>query len=323
MGRTKTSAADLTYSNFKPGRGLSQRTNAIELQQRLTEEMYRRHLTELCINRFKWENMPEELDGEVLRFLELNTFYNAVTLFYKSKKYDKFMLARAAGTGAINAYDNPTTWTTLGMGTGFESETFSVDECVPIYCNALRTPDTDVVNLFSMKMANIERTIELNVKNLRYTKMITVDESQRLTWVNLMRQIERGEPFILGTSAVSAGQVEALDVGAHPEALPKLLEVKSKEWNECMGLLGLNNANQDKKERLVTDEVSANDEQVMASRNIHLKARKTAADKINTMFGLNVNVIFDPMDDTTIPTPDVEQGAAKPVTEAPKMKAVS
>lgn len=310
---------DLKYSNYRPDRPISGANNSVINQQVITERMYQRHLTELCINRFKWEGMPDEIDGEVLRFLELNTFYNAVTLFYRSKTNDKFFLARAAGTGPINWYDNPTQWTTLGMGQDFQSETLDDSECVPIYCNALRTPDTDVVNLFAMKLANLDRTIELNVKNLRYTKVITVDESNRLTWSNIMRKIEQGDPFVLGTTALDLGQVQALDVGAHPETLPKLLETKSKTWNECMGLLGLNNANQDKKERLVTDEVSANDEQVMASRNIHLKARKTAADKINKMFGLNITVKFDPMADTTIPTAE----PAEATSTAPKMKAVS
>jgi len=318
-GRSRRS--DLKYSNYRPDRPLTNASNNVIQQQVLTERMYQRHLTELCVNRFKWENMPEEMDGEVLRFLEINTFYNGVTLFYKHPVNGKFMLARAAGTGPINAYDNPTEWTTLGMGQGFESVTLKDDECVPIYCNALRTPDTDVVNLFSMKMANIERTIELNVKNLRITKMVTVDESQRTTWGNIMRKVEQGDPFIFGTTQLDVGAVQALDVGAHPENLPKLLEVKSKEWNECMGLLGLNNANQDKKERLVTDEVSANDEQVQASRNIHLKARKSAADKINKMFNLNINVIFDDMVDTTVPGTAADP--AEGTSTAPTMKAVS
>lgn len=321
MGRNRNRKPDLVYSNYHPGRTLSNANNAVINQQVLTERMYQRHLTELCINRFKWEGMPPEIDGEVLRFLELNTFYRGVTLFHKNKTNNKFFLSRAAGTGPINGYDNPTEWTTLGMGTGFETQTLSDTECVPIYCNALRTPDTDVVSLFSMKLANIDRTIELNIKNLRYTKVITVDESNRLTWANLMRKIEQGDPFVLGTTGLDLGQVQALDVGAHPETLPKLLEVKSKLWNECMGLLGLNNANQDKKERLVTDEVSANDEQVMASRNIHLKARKVAADKINEMFDLNISVKFDDMPDTTIPgtASNPEAEAAKPT----QIKAVS
>lgn len=322
MGNRRNRKPDLVYSNYKPDRPLSNASNAVMTQQVLTERMYQRHLTELCINRFKWEGFPEEIDGEVLRFLELNTFYRGVTLFHKNKTNNKFFLSRAAGTGPINGYDNPTQWTTLGMGTGFEQQTLSDDECVPIYCNALRTPDTDVVNLFAMKLANLDRTIELNIKNLRYTKIVTVDESQRLTWANLMRQIEQGDPFVLGTSQLNIpGSVQALDVGGHPETLPKLLEAKSKLWNECMGLLGLNNANMDKKERLVTDEVSANDEQVMASRNIHLKARKAAADKINAMFGLNVYVVFDPMEGTTIPGTVSEPEEKE--TPAPTMKAVS
>jgi hypothetical protein len=59
-----------------------------------------------------------------------------------------------------------------------------------------------------------------------------------------------------------------------------------------MGLLGINNANQDKKERLVAAEVGANDEQVQATRNIALNARQQAAERINKLYGLSVEVDF-------------------------------
>lgn len=294
--------SDLVYTNYKPSR-VSNANNSVINQQNLTERMYQRHLTELCVNRFKWENMPPEMDEDdayVLRWLELELFYNAASIFFRHPDNDKFMVGRPAGIGDVNWYDNPTAFTI--MGTGLQQNIRLTDqECVPIYANALRTPDTDIVNLYSMKLANLDRTIELNIKNLRYTKVVTVDESQRLTWANLMRKIEQGDPFVLGTTQLDLGQVQALDVGAHPETLPKLLEAKAKMWNECMGLLGLNNANQDKKERLVSDEVSANDEQVQASRNLHLKARKAAVRQINKMFSLNITVRFDDMVDTAIP----------------------
>lgn len=296
---------DLVYSNYKPDR-LRKANNALVNQQIMTERMYQRHLTELCVNRFKWENMPEEIDLEALRWLELHLFYNGCVVFFQHPDNDHYMVAHAAGTGQVNWYDNPTEWTV--MGAQLKSMTFPDDECVPIYGNALRTPDTDIVNLYSYKLANLDRTIEITTKNLRVSKMVTVEESQRLTWVNLFRQVEEGAPFIFGVnSSIDLGAVQALDTGAMPEALPKLLEAKAKLWNECMGLLGLNNANQDKKERLVSDEVSANDEQVQASRNIHLKARKMAAKKINKMFNLNVEVKFDDMLDTAIPS-DADSG---------------
>jgi len=295
---------DLVYSNYKPDR-LRKANNALVNQQIMTERMYQRHLTELCVNQFKWENMPEEIDLEALRWLELHLFYNGCVVFFKHPDNDHYMVAHAAGTGQVNWYDNPTEWTV--MGAQLKSMTFDDKNCVPIYDNALRSSRTDIVNLYAFKLANIDRTIEITAKNLRVSKMVTVEESQRLTWVNLFRQVEEGAPFIFGVnSSIDLGAVQALDTGAMPDALPKLLEAKAKLWNECMGLLGLNNANQDKKERLVSDEVSANDEQVQASRNIHLKARKMAVKKLNKMFGLKVEVKFDEMLDTTIPAPEVD-----------------
>ena len=57
-----------------------------------------------------------------------------------------------------------------------------------------------------------------------------------------------------------------------------------------MNYLGINNANQDKRERLVADEVSANDEQVDVCANVFLKARQECCEKINKRFNLNISV---------------------------------
>lgn len=313
---------DLVYSNYKPSR-VSNANNSVINQQNLTERMYQRHLTELCVNRFKWENMPDEMVADnAIWFLEMELFYNAAVVFFQHPTNDKFMIGKAAQIGELNWYGQPTAWTIMGNGLQ-ENIRLTDKECVPVYGNALRTPDTDVVNLYSMKLANLDRTIELNVKNLRIPKVVTVSEEQRLTWSNMLRKIEQGDPFILGTQAMDIGQVQALDTGAHPETLPKLLEAKAKLWNECMGLLGLNNANQDKKERIQAAEVTANDEQVMASRNLHLKARKQAVENINKMFNLNISVKFDDMVDTAIPGDD-EAGIVTSVGHAePQIKAVS
>lgn len=50
--------------------------------------------------------------------------------------------------------------------------------------------------------------------------------------------------------------------------------MKQAILRECMTFLGIENANMDKKERLVSDEVNANNQQVIASRNIWLSERK-------------------------------------------------
>ena len=60
--------------------------------------------------------------------------------------------------------------------------------------------------------------------------------------------------------------------------------------NEFMGFMGINNANQDKRERLVSDEVAANNSQVGIFRADAMNAREYACELINRRYNLNVSV---------------------------------
>jgi len=165
-------------------------------------------------------------------------------------------------------------------------------ECVPIYANYLRCPDHDIVMIYAHKLATIDRTIEITISNMRKSKYVTASENERLSWGNILKQVSEGQDVIFGSNALDMSKVGVLDLGTDPMTLPNLQVAKSKLWNEVMGLLGINNANQEKKERLVAAEVGANDEQVDATKAIALNARQQACDTINRVFGLNMSVSF-------------------------------
>lgn len=59
-----------------------------------------------------------------------------------------------------------------------------------------------------------------------------------------------------------------------------------------MTYLGISNINIQKKERLITDEVTRNQGGTIASRYSRLQARREAVDKINAMFGTNIRVDY-------------------------------
>ena len=270
----------------------------------LHQRMYMRVLTELAANRFNWANLPEEIDA---RFLELGLYYRALIVFFKMEENDKYFIMRGTPHGPYDIADNPTAF--LVNGNGFSGRILKSvrswipdaekklvpqePECVPIWANYLRVPDLDIVMLYAWKFAELDRTIEINSRNARRNKIIAVDENMRLSSVNINNKIDAGEAVIeLGANGMSAVPV-ALDLGIDANSIEKLHILKVRLWNECMGLLGINNANQDKKERLVADEVDANNQQVSATRAIALNARKQAAEQINKLYNQNIEVAFN------------------------------
>lgn len=280
-------AADAIYANHLGGGGNGFKFNPVNNRTAMIENMYMRVLSELCMNRFKWTGLPKTVD---VRFLEQTLFFNALSVFYDDPQYG-YLSLRGAMNNYVNMMDNPTAFTVLGNN--FQSKTVSVRKCVPIWANYMRVPDLDIVRIYANKLANLDRTVEINSQNARQSKVIVVGENQRLSAVNFNRQIDEG----LNGIQVSQGlmdnvETKAFDLGVNPDTIEKVDIVRDRQWNKCMSLLGIDSANQDKKERLVASEVDANNDQTSAMRYVNLNARRIAADKINNMFGLSVRVDY-------------------------------
>jgi len=284
MGRT-----DLVLTNFyNPHLNAGKRQrNPVRDQQAFTEMMLRRVISEMCMNRFEWKGLPDSVNP---RFLELEIFYRGMCVYYHDKLTGQDVVAQGANVGYMNAFDEPTSFTVIGSNR--QPLELSVKKAVPIYANYLRTPETDVVEMYAMKIAKFDRTIEITGDNMRQPKVIKAKENQRLTMSNLNRMHEEGQGVIFAADTLNLDDIEVLDLGVPSGYLSDLQTARTRLWNECMGLLGINHANQDKKERLVSSEVGANDEQVDAMKNVALNSRQRAAKQINDMFGLNVSVDY-------------------------------
>jgi len=264
------------------------RNNPNRNRKAIQERMYLRLLTEIACARFKWVGLPDSID---LRFLELTLFHRALSVFYWDEDFERYMALRASGTGKINMYDNPTTFTVIGNT--MVNKTLKATDCVPIWANYLRVPDWDIVSIFSTRFAELDRTIEIDILAQRHPFVLIADDNQKQSVLNAFRQVQEGQPVIVGTPTLGdaiANQFSLFDFNMHPDAVVNLQLVKSKMWNECMTMFGINNANQDKRERLVVSEVSANNSQVLMARNIALDSRRLACEQINAKYNLAVQV---------------------------------
>lgn len=297
-GRKRDYVEEYLYGPF--------RGNAPRERHALYETMYMRILIEYATNRFKWTNLPIEIDR---RFLEYELFRHALVIFFHEKKnFNRYFALRGSGSGGWNMYDNPTSFTVFANNmAGTLPHRLTGRECVPIWSNTMRVPDWDLVLLQATKLADIERTIEVNLKAMRKPWVFAVSDNERLTFQNMWARVEEGEPAIFGTEVMGADslreRVSLFDLKIDKDLVLNLQISKAKIWNETMTYLGINNSNQDKRERLVADEVSANDQQVSAARNSAMGARKYAAEQINRMFGLDVQVEWNE-DELIIPSTD-------------------
>lgn len=266
--------------------------NEAKARQDAIYRMYKRVLGELAMNRFEWKGFEDT--GVDVRYLELTLYRTALSVVFRDtatvgRGTDQIFALRGAPKGFVNLVDNPTSF--ILTGPGFNSKTVFSTQCVPIWSNYFREPDLDIVDIYAWKLARLDRTIEINSDNARRSKVLVYNETQALTAQNIQDQIDSGQPFI-GMNYAIGDMVQAVDMGIDPRSITELSVLRSRLWNECMGLLGINNSNQDKKERLVAAEVGANDDQVESARRANLNARQTAAAQISEMFDLDVTVDY-------------------------------
>lgn len=253
------------------------------------ERMYTRILMEMAANRFKWHGLPNSVD---VRFLELQLLTSGMAVYYFDERYGKHFALKGSPVGSVDFVDNPTEYNVYGYN--FISKRIPAHAAVPIWNNYLRTPDTDIIRIYAFKLAELDRTIEINSRNARRTKLLVVDEDQKLSGQQLVNQFDNGEGMIpVSRKGYQEIMLQAIDLGIDADSIEKLHILRVRIWGECMGLLGIDNANQDKKERLVASEVDANGEQTSAMKHVALNARRMACYAINERFvGHKVSVEF-------------------------------
>lgn len=235
---------------------------------------------------FKWENLPNGLDE---KWIERYLFSEGACLFYKDEKFG-YMVAKMGETGALNYYDEPTTVKPYATNYIYEGKQLENNvNCVIIRNNDEMLPTAPTIQIYAYDLTNLKRTQDVNIVNLKMPTIIRCSDKQRLSLKQAINQRNDNEPTIWADKNLDLNNVEVLDLKT-TIVFDKLQIQKHAVWNECMTFLGINNANMDKRERLVDDEVQANNEQVKASEDVMLKARQEACKRINKMFGLNIQV---------------------------------
>lgn len=252
---------------------------------------YLQRFKQVATSMFEWINLPSSMNAE---YLEECLYLFGMASLLKTQNYG-FINTKCCSNGNLNIYKLPSSLNCYSFSfnesrklyTGFiNDEDEEYKTAVLVKNNFEMLPTEPSMMLFAYRLYECERTCDVNIKAQKTPTILTGDETAKLFLQNLYLKYEGNEPVIfgdkkqLGENAIRCIKTEA------PFVADKIMEYKKNIWNEALTYLGINNLTMEKKERMISEEASSNNELINLNLQARLTCRKNACKQFNELFKL-------------------------------------
>lgn len=240
----------------------------------------------IVLNLFKWENVPTTMCAD---YLEKTLYRNGMACVVNDENLG-YINTLVAPQGNLNIYEYNTSYrayTVIGdVGVyDFDSPKFFL-----VKNNICMTPTQYIVSIYAYKVFKTDCAIETNIDLQKFSGLMLCDEKERLTIKNIISQWSENIPLIIGDKSLNLEEkLKSINFNI-PYVADKLYAHKDKLISEFLTFIGVNNVQTEKKERLITDEVNANNQLIQGNMLIWLNARQEFCNTFNERTGLNIKV---------------------------------
>lgn len=274
----------------------------------LLDHTYHQYMAQFSMDAmalFEYENLPASVTVERIE----KPLFNSGVCVFTLHTETKLPIVMPCSLIGNNIYGEPTHFkiTSLGSGNVRYQQTGEIGvDGVIIKNNIFMMPTYRFLVMYCKRLSDTELTMDMQLFAMRTPFIIEVDEKNKGSAEVAFDKYKKFEPSIFVQSKKSKGymgddngdfmKVHNTDIQSH---LMELMNYSHDLQNDLYTRLGINNAMQDKKERMVVDEVNAQKEQIQLAQTISYDYRKTAIDEINVLFGLNIEIKRKGEDDET------------------------
>ena len=277
----------ITYEQNSMSQYWVQQPGTVEGQNTSATFYEKRYLYQLIFSRFKF-GLPKDWDLNFFRYWLFS--WGSIAVMY-TREYG--WICAPYSVSHINMYWNPKEIViTNSYLTNPKYGVIGVNSGIIKLFDDYGGMD-DIVRHYAVKLAQIDRCIDVNLMNANVTKYFEARNKKHAQEIrDLYAQSTQGEPLVVANESVTKGkQIDTLYKDIKTTYIVNdLLQSKRTIINEFLTKIGIANANYDKRERLNTDEVNQNDEETKAMINVIYDNIKEGIAEINAISGLGITV---------------------------------
>ena len=251
---------------------------------------FRRYLLQKAMSVFKWK-LPETWSRDYFLYIMYCWGYIAVI------NTDKFgVIPQACGLQGYDVFYRPTTAIiTNPLLNGMKSLRIDT-QCTLFKLQPDYGGIMDLVNYYSDMMALCAETAGVNLFNSKLSYVFAADNKAGAeSFKKLYDNVASGEPCVvfdkdlLKKDGTVAWQLFSQNVGQNYIVGDILTDMRKIE-SMFLTAIGVPNANTEKKERLVSNEVEADNEETQTLCELWLEQLQIVAARTQTMFGIKISV---------------------------------
>lgn len=288
----KTYSQYCDFSAFPFGLNFSQ--NTAQALEGLTDNIvffltYYSHFSNIALSRYSWR-IPEGLTGVSDSFIEKMNYWRGSSALIRRDNGTVVSAAYVVKESNFNNLFEPIKIEGIDFASGNSLGTFSKDDFVIIKNNFLAYPTNLTVMKFCAEIANLDIAEKINTFSQQIPILLQGDDKQKKTLQEFVEKLELGQRYIFIPKDSVVKDVTSLDI-RQPFIAKDLLDIKDRNINQLLTLMGINNDNVRKESGVSSDEVNANDEFVSISSDIFTLARQKAVKEAREKFDIELSFI--------------------------------
>lgn len=253
-----------------------------------TYNMYITQLKMIAQNVFVFENLPKTLNK---RFIN-KTLLNRGSIAFFNDEYLGGLIALPFENKSmkLDVYDEPMQ-ITVRSNSGY-TRTLKEDEFVIMYDNDVRTNIIPFLLQYAERLSICMRTCDVNIAQQRTNRYWKTSNSGLNNLKANLNKIDTFQETIITYKNLNNITESTACVEPAPYVADKIDLHYEKIWNEFLRFVGVSNLSYTKKERNIRDEINAMQGGTVISRLDRYSPRKEAVEKINELFGTDIQVKY-------------------------------